>query len=120
MWLGGVALATVSVAGAILTLGLIQSWGETFPNWILFWRGKPVPLAMAVVPATLIATLVTSAGLMFIRLAWTGVFEEFFGSGNPATYVPELFWPLWGFALATATLAYYYRRRGRCRYCGRL
>jgi hypothetical protein len=120
MWLGGAALATVSVAGAILTLGLIQPWGETFPNWIPFWRGKPVPLAMAVVPATLISMLITSAGLMFIRLAWTGVFAKFFGSGNPATYVPELFWPIWGLALFTATLAYYYRRRGRCPYCGRL
>lgn len=120
MWLGGAALATVAIGGAILTLGLIQPWGETFPQWIPFWRGKPVPVALAVIPAALISILIISAGLMFIRLAVTGVFEEFFGSDNPATYVPELFWPLWGLALAAATLAYYYRRRGRCRYCGRL
>ena len=120
MWLGGAALATVAVGGAILTLGLIQPWGETFPRWIPYRRGKPVPVALAVIPATLISILIISAGLMFIRLALTGVFAEFFGSGNPATYVPELFWPLWGLALAAATLAYYYRRRGRCRYCGRL
>lgn len=120
MWLGGAALATVAVGGAILTLGLIQPWGEVFPKWIPYWRGKPVPVALAVIPAALVSILIISAGLMFIRLAVTGVFEEFFGSGNPATYVPELFWPLWGLALAAAALAYYYRRRDRCKYCGRL
>lgn len=120
MWLAGAALATISVGGAILTLGLIQPWGETFPKWIPYWRNKPVPIALAVIPATLISILIISAGLMFIRLALTGVFTDFFGSGNPATYIPELFWPLWGLALAAATLAYYYRRRGRCKYCGRL
>ena len=78
-----------------------------------------MPIALAVLPATLISAVITSAGLMFIRLAVTGVFDEFFGPGNPATYVPELFWPLWGVSLAAATLAYYYRRRGRCKYCGR-
>ena len=120
MWLGGAALATVGIGGAILTLGLIQPWGEIFPQWIPYWRGKPVPVALAVIPAALISILIISAGLMFIRLALSGVFAEFFGTGNPATYVPELFWPLWGLALAAATLAYYYRRRGRCKYCGRL
>src|SRR5829696_6889547 len=29
-------------------------------------------------------------------------------------------WPLWGVALGAATLAYYYRRRGRCSHCGRV
>jgi hypothetical protein len=120
MWLGGAALATVSVGGALLTLGLIQPWGETFPDWIPFLGGKRVPLALAVIPATLISILITAAGVMFIRLARTGVFDRFFGPGNPATYAPELLWPIWGFALAAATLAYYYRRRGRCAYCGRL
>jgi hypothetical protein len=120
MWLAGAALATLSVAGAFLTLGLIQPWGATFPKWIPYFRGRAVPLPLAVIPATLVSVLIISAGLMFIRLALTGVFTVFFGSGNPATYVPELFWPLWGLALAAATLAYYYRRRGRCLHCGRL
>jgi hypothetical protein len=119
-WLAGAALATVAIVGAILTLGLIQPWGEKFPSWIPFWGGKRVPPALAIIPAALISVLVTSAGLMFIRLTLTGVFDEQFGPGNPATYGPELLWPVWGIALAAATLAYYYRRRGRCQYCGRL
>jgi hypothetical protein len=32
---------------------------------------------------------------------------------------PTLLFPIWGGALAVATLAYYYRRRGPCTLCGR-
>jgi hypothetical protein len=37
---------------------------------------------------------------------------------NWAALAPELLWPLWGAALGAATLAYYCRRRGKCRHCG--
>jgi hypothetical protein len=39
---------------------------------------------------------------MYIRLTLTGVFDEQFGPGNPATYGPELLWPVWGIALGAA------------------
>jgi hypothetical protein len=32
---------------------------------------------------------------------------------------PELLWPVWGVALGAATLAYYYRRRNKCKHCER-
>jgi hypothetical protein len=32
---------------------------------------------------------------------------------------PTALFPVWGAALAAATLGYYYRRRGPCRKCGR-
>jgi len=32
---------------------------------------------------------------------------------------PTLLFPVWGVALAVATLGYYYRRRGPCSMCGR-
>jgi hypothetical protein len=32
---------------------------------------------------------------------------------------PTLLFPVWGVALAVATLGYYYRRRGPCKVCGR-
>jgi hypothetical protein len=32
---------------------------------------------------------------------------------------PTLLFPVWGAALALATLGYYYRRRGSCSMCGR-
>jgi hypothetical protein len=62
---------------------------------------------------------------MFVRLTLTGKLDVILGEGvlgtqNWAALASELLWPLWGAALAVATLAYYYRRRGRCEICGRL
>jgi hypothetical protein len=117
LWWAGAGLATVAVAGALLTLGLVQRWGEVFPGWLPIVGGKRVPPALAIVPATLVAILVTTAGLMFVRLTLLGQIGELFtfvGDDDWAVLAPELLWPLWGVALALATLAYFYRRRGPC------
>jgi hypothetical protein len=114
LW-AGAGLATVGLVGALLTLGLIARWGEVFPRWLPPLHGKRVPPGLAIVPATVVAVLVAEAGLMYNRL-WLG---GFFPADNPATYAPELLWPIWGAALAAATLAYHLRRRERCRSCGR-
>lgn len=128
LWWAGAALATLAVGGAVLTLGLTQRWGEVFPRWLPFLRGRRVPIWLAVVPACIVSVLVTTAGLMFVRMTLAGTLGGVFGNGkelvftteNWAALAPELLWPLWGVALGAATLAYYYRRRGRCSYCGRL
>jgi len=124
LWWAGAALATIAVGGAILTLGLVWKWGEVFPRWIPFLGGGRVPIPLAVVPASLVSVLVTTAGLMFVRLTLTGELGAILGEGvlsaeNWAALAPELLWPLWGVALGAATLAYYYRRRGKCEHCGR-
>ena len=116
----GAALATLAVGGAVLTLGLVQRWGEVFPRWMPGVHGRRVPIALAVVPAAIVSLVVTSAGLMFVRLGLLGRFavdvpgEEL----EVAAWLPEMFWPLWGAALAAATYAYWLRRRGTCRRCG--
>ncbi len=115
LWLSGAGLATVGVGGAILTLGLVQHWGEVFPRWMLGLGGKRVPIWLAVVPAAFVAVIVTSAGLSF----WRALPNSQVLADNWATIGPMFLWPLWGVALAAATLAYYLRRRGRCRSCGR-
>jgi hypothetical protein len=122
MWWAGAALATVAIIGALLTLGLVQRWGEVFPRWIPFLAGRRVPPALAIVPASLVSILVTTAGLMFVRLTLLGAIGEsftFVDAEDWAALAPELLWPLWGVALAAATLAYYYRRRDPCIACGR-
>jgi hypothetical protein len=83
------------------------------------------PHPLAVVPASLVAVLVTTAGLMFVRLTLTGRLGAILGEGvlsaeNWAALGPELLWPLWGGVLGAATLAYYYRRRRKCEHCGKL
>jgi hypothetical protein len=123
LWWAGAALATLAVGGAILTLGLVRPWGETFPRWIPFVARKRVHLWLPVIVASVVSVLVTSAGVMFIRLELTGALSDTFAFGRElswAALAPELLWPVWGVALAAATLAYYYRRRGRCEHCGRL
>ncbi len=110
----GAGLATLGVGGAMLTLGLVQRWGESFPRWMLGLRGRRVPIGLAVVPAALVSVAVTSAGLMFIRFGISGKFGDTFPgeNGDVAAWLPEMFWPLWGVALAAATFAYWLRRRG--------
>jgi hypothetical protein len=105
----------VAIGGAILTLGLIQRWGEVFPRWVPFLAGRRVPPALAIVPAAVVAILVTSAGLMFVRLTLLRTANDVFTFIDPEDWAalgPELLWPIWGVALAAATLAYYLRRRG--------
>lgn len=87
--------------------------------------GRPVPLFLATVPAALVAILVTTAGLMFVRMvtrsnsaAIVPSLEINLGE-NWAAIAPELLWPMWGVALGAAALAYYFRRRGQCPRCGR-
>jgi len=116
----GAGLATLAVGGAILTLGLTRRWGEVFPRWLVGLRGRSVPVAVAVVPAGVISVSVASAGLMFVRFGLTGQFGANFPGENHdvAAWLPEMFWPVWGAALAAATYAYWLRRRGRCHGCG--
>lgn len=105
LWLAGAALASLGAGGALLTVGLLRPWGERFPRWMIGLAGKRVPINLAVVPATIVAILVTSAGVMYIRLAvGTGV------EGRWVTNMPETLWPLWGLGLFVAALAYRQRR----------
>ncbi len=116
----GAGLATLAVGGAVLTLGLVQRWGEVFPWWMLGLRGRPVPVGLAVVPALIVSVVLASAGVMFVRFGLTGEFGDTFPGENDdiAAWLPEMFWPLWAAALAAATYAYWLRRRGTCQSCG--
>jgi hypothetical protein len=108
----GLGLALFAVVGCLLTLGLVQRWGEVFWSWVPVTGGRPVPVGLAVVPATFVASLVASAGLSFLRLVAVGEVSRIPGSESDwAAWLPEMFWPLWGVALGVAALAYRARRR---------
>ncbi|MFG1957507.1 hypothetical protein [Nonomuraea sp. NPDC049028] len=114
IWLAGAYLATFGAGGGLLTLGLAQRWGEVFPRWILGLRGRLVPPLLAIIPATLVAIIITVAGMTYIRGAIAGRFSM----SEWGAWLPETLWPVWGGALAAAALAYHLRRRGQCRHCG--
>jgi len=113
--IGGSLLGGLAVGGAILTLGLLQRWGEVFPGWIPWLRERRVPIWLAVVPATWVAVILVQAGFRIV--VWTAaddlsVTADTWGLGLPGVSLLP-----WGLALGAATYAYYLRRRGPCRYC---
>ncbi|SBT52352.1 hypothetical protein [Micromonospora auratinigra] len=111
----GAGLAAFATVGAVLTLGLVQRWGEVFPRWLPGLAGRRVPPRLAVVPAGLVAVAVTAGCLGELTAP---EFWRIMG-GFSAAVAPMVLWPLWGPALGAATLAYHLRRRGTCADCGR-
>ena len=111
----GLGLGLFALAGAFLTLGLYQRWGEVFPRWTPGLTGRRVPIRLATVPATLVAVAVGAASIGFY--ATEDFFTSFVDTISLAT-LPMAVWPLWAAALGAATLAYYLRRRGACDECG--
>jgi hypothetical protein len=126
-WISGLFLATFGLVGAVLMLGLVQRWGEVFPRWMIGLAGRRVPIALAVLPASLVSVLLIVGGLGI----WSGLPQmtanaaaagaEGIGLLGEIIFQvgPTLLFPVWGVALAMATLGYYYRRRGPCDVCGR-
>jgi hypothetical protein len=127
IWISGLFLATFGLVGAALTLGLVQRWGEVFPRWMTGLGGRRVPLALAVVPASLVSVLLVVGGTMIwfalgrmvAALAASGAKDMGIIGGIVFQVGPTLLFPAWGAALAVATLGYYYRRRSPCSVCGR-
>jgi hypothetical protein len=126
-WISGLFLANFGLVGAVLMLGLVQRWGEVFPRWMIGLAGRRIPITLAVIPAALASVVVfvggigiwSGLGYMIDNMAAAGATDiEIIGE---ITFVvgPTLLFPVWGAALAVATLGYYYRRRGPCSVCGR-
>jgi hypothetical protein len=101
--LHGLLLGLAALAGAVLTIGLVSRWGEVWPRWMPVVRGRPVPVAAAVVPGTLVATLFTVAA--------TPMTVMWITAGAPWAVLVFPF-PVWGPALGAAVLGYALRRRG--------
>ena len=126
-WIAGLFLANFGLVGAVLTLGLVQRWGEVFPRWMIGLAGRRIPVALAVIPASIVSVLVMVGGIGI----WSGLDqmtdamvadggENISLIGGIIFHVgPTLLFPVWGLALAVATLGYYYRRRGPCNVCDR-
>jgi len=119
-WISGLFLANVGLVGALLMLGLVMRWGEVFPRWMIGLAGRRVPIALAVVPASIVSVLFVVTGISI----WSGYTQMAITAaaiGEDVWIVagPTFLFPLWGAALAVATLGYYYRRRGPCGICGR-
>jgi hypothetical protein len=124
---GALSLGAFVLVGAVLMLGLVQRWGEIFPRWMIGLAGRRVPIALAVIPASLASVLLIVGGIgiwsnlapMVANAAAAGAQDIVLIEEIIFQVGPTLLFPVWGIALAVATLGYYYRRRGACRVCGR-
>ncbi|AEG42887.1 regulatory protein LuxR [Isoptericola variabilis] len=114
--IGPIGLGTFSLVGAVLTLGLFQRWGEVFPRWMVGLAGRRVPVGLAVVPASIVAVAVLPAGISVIAM---GLQRGMLTADEWGATGPAILWPVWSVALGAATYAYWLRRRGTCRVCGR-
>jgi hypothetical protein len=102
MRLHGLLLGCAALAGAVLTTGLVARWGEVWPRWVPVVRGRPVPVAAAVVPGGLVAALFTVAAPATAIIA--------ISSGEPWLLIVLPF-IVWGPALGIAVLGYALRRQ---------
>ena len=96
-------------------------------RWMVGLAGRRVPISLAVVPASIASVLLVVGGIVI----WSGIPQMLTNAqsiGMGAAEVrgafliqlgPTLLFPVWGVALAVATLGYYFRRRGPCKVCGR-
>lgn len=108
-------LAIMATVGVLLTLGLIQRWGTRWPRWVPLVGGRPVPVGLAVVPASLVAMILVPAGTDMFRLAFAAPGGDGippFSWDNWAVLGPNLLWHVWAVALASAAYGYWLMRRG--------
>lgn len=106
------SLSVVSLGLALLTLGLVQEWGEVFPRWMPGIGGREVPAAFAVGAATTGALLVAA---FLVRGAVGGEPRNPLPPGCTPPgwevlgfYLPTVLWPP---LLLAVTRHYHVRRR---------
>ncbi|CAM5650962.1 hypothetical protein GCM10010261_61830 [Streptomyces pilosus] len=117
-----VFLSVLSDVFAFAAIGLIARWGEVFPHWVPFLRGRRVPRRAAVFQATIGAVSLTLLfTLLFVASEARGTTIR--GGDLPADYPSraggwEAAWfyvcyvplTLWGPLLGVLTVAYWKRR----------
>jgi hypothetical protein len=107
------ALSLITEALALLTLGMVSGWGEVFPRWVPFLRGRRVP-PLGPLVATVLGGLVLFGLFGLQPLAWLGVVDEVgFSNGWWEALARVCIGPamLWGPITIALGIAYYRRRR---------
>jgi hypothetical protein len=109
-----VFLSLLAEGLALLTLGLVQPWGEVLPRWIPLLGRRRIPPLAAVIPAALGAAGVTTIVAYAAYNAFVRGMIENLGTPGQQRVVAACYAPLvaWGPLLGAVTVAYYRRRRG--------
>jgi hypothetical protein len=111
-----VGLSLVAEVLALLSLGLVQRWGEILPEWLPLVGGRPVHRLAATVPAALGAAALTGIWTFAVVNVWRGTtsggLDYFFPTVAQKVILLVCYVPLlaWGPLLAVLTVAYFRRR----------
>ncbi|WP_329180830.1 hypothetical protein OG754_38835 [Streptomyces decoyicus] len=107
-----VALSVLSEIAALLSFGLVRGWGERVPAWVPRLRGKRIPPAAALVPATAGGLVLTAIlgfwlynALIFGPEAW-----PYAPGWNILAMTVSGLMNLWGPLVLILGYAYYRRR----------
>lgn len=112
------------LAGTVLPLALVHSWGWVFPRWAPLLGGWRVPRWLLLGPAFGIGgALTVYFGVSIVAFAVATLTGSWDGSVTPLP--PAFFWVampaylVWGVGLGAAAIAYNRVTSPRCRVCGR-
>jgi len=110
------------LAGTVLPLALVHSWGRVAPRWVPLLAGRQVPRWLPLGPAFVIGgALTVYFGVTMVKVVadtLSGTWDRsasslplaFFWVAVPAYWV-------WGVGLVAAAVSYYRVTRPRCRVC---
>ncbi|MFD9358694.1 hypothetical protein [Streptomyces sp. NPDC060031] len=112
--------ALLAVLGVFLLWGLVRPWGQVFPGWTLFLRGRRVPRWLPLAPALLGAATLAPYGIVgvgYLALATAGVVTmrrgDFHSSGDALLvgWIGMIAFAVYGIALTIAARSYWLRTR---------
>lgn len=112
--------ALLAVLGVFLLWGLVRPWGQVFPRWTLFLRGRRVPRWLPLTPALLGAATLAPYGVVgsgYLTLATAGTVTmrrgDFHSSGDALLvgWIGMVAFAAYGIALTIAARSYWLRTR---------
>ncbi|MFE5859110.1 hypothetical protein ACFQ77_00965 [Streptomyces virginiae] len=112
--------ALLAALGIFLLWGLVRPWGQVFPRWTLFLRGRRVPRLLPLAPALLGAATLAPYGVVgvgYLALATAGPVTmrrgDFHSSGDALLvgWIGMVAFAVYGIALAIAVRSYWLRSR---------
>ena len=115
--------AAFLLAGTLLPLSLVHSWGRSVPRWMPFLGNRLVPRWLPLGPGVVISSLMTVYfGLTLLKIAADTVSGSRAQSFGP--FPLAFFWVavpgylIWGVGMGIAAISYYRMTRPDCRICG--
>ncbi|MFI5666346.1 hypothetical protein [Streptomyces sp. NPDC051704] len=115
--------ALLAALGVFLLWGLVRPWGQIYPRWTLFLRGRRVPRWLPLTPALLGAATLAPYGVVgtgYLTLATAGVLTirhgDFHSSGDALLvgWIGMAAFAVYGIALTIAAHSYWLRTRPAC------